>query len=43
VAEMRIAKSLVVATGRLDQGEYAVVDLRELTVEPGNLFERATA
>lgn len=43
VAEMRIAKSLVISTGRLDQGEYTVVNLRELTVEPGNLSERATA
>ena len=33
VAEERIGKSLVVSPGRLDQGEYAVVDLQELTVE----------
>lgn len=41
VSEMRIAKSLVVTPGRLDQGEYALVDLREVTVEPRNLSERA--
>ena len=33
VAEGRIGKSLIVSPGRLDQGEYAVVDLHELTVE----------
>lgn len=32
-AEMRIAKSLVVAPGRLDRDQYALVDLRELSVE----------
>jgi uncharacterized protein len=41
VAEMRIAKSLVISSGRLDQGEYALVDLRDLTVEPRNLSERS--
>ena len=30
---MRIAKSLVISPGRMDQGQYALVDLRELTVE----------
>jgi uncharacterized protein len=33
VAEMRIAKSLVVAPGRLDRDQYTLVDLRELSVE----------
>lgn len=33
VAEERIGKSLVVSPGRLDQGEYALVDLQDLTVE----------
>jgi uncharacterized protein len=33
VAEERIGKSLVVTPGRLDQGEYALVDLQELTVQ----------
>jgi uncharacterized protein len=32
-SEMRIAKSLVISPGRMDQGQYALVDLRELTVE----------
>lgn len=32
-AEMRIAKSLVVAPGRLDRDQYALIDLRELSVE----------
>ena len=31
--QMRIAKSLVVAPGRLDRDQYALVDLRELSVE----------
>jgi uncharacterized protein len=43
VTEMRIGKSLVVSPGRLDRGEYAVVDLRELTVELGDGAAQSTA
>src|SRR5918999_5309571 len=42
VAEERIGKSLVVSPGRLDQGEYALVDLYELTVEAAVPASEAT-
>jgi Icc-related predicted phosphoesterase len=43
VAEERIGKSLVVSPGRLDQGEYAVVDLQELTVEAASPASQPSA
>jgi uncharacterized protein len=41
-AEMRLAKTLVVSPGRMDQGQYALVDLRDLTVEAVTSAEQAT-
>ena len=35
VAEERLAKTLVVCPGRLDQGQYALIDLHDLSVEAG--------
>jgi Icc-related predicted phosphoesterase len=42
VTEARIAKSLVVSPGRLDQGQYALVDLHELTIDSPAVVEHAT-
>jgi uncharacterized protein len=42
VAEGWIGKSLVVSPGRLDQGEYALVDLQELSVEAASPAARMT-
>jgi uncharacterized protein len=41
-SEMRIAKTLVISPGRMDQRQYALVDLRELTVEAVTPAEQAT-
>jgi Icc-related predicted phosphoesterase len=41
-SEMRIAKTLVISPGRMDQGQYALVDLRELTVEAVTPSPQAT-
>ena len=43
VAEMRIAKSLVVSPGRLDRDQYALVNLRELSVELASPAAQTTA
>jgi uncharacterized protein len=40
VAEERLGKTLVVAPGRLDHGQYALIDLDDLSVEAGALAEQ---
>jgi uncharacterized protein len=40
-AEEKLAQSIVISPGRLDQGQYSLVDLREFSVEVGTLAEHA--
>lgn len=42
VTEERLAKTLVVSPGRLDRGQYAMIDLHDLTVEVGTVAAQAT-
>lgn len=37
VTEERLGKTLVVSPGRLDQGQYALIDLQDLSVDVGTL------
>jgi hypothetical protein len=41
VAEARLGKTLVVCPGRLEHGQYALIDLHDLEVEPRTLAEHA--
>jgi uncharacterized protein len=41
VAEERLAKTLVVCPGRLDRGQYALIDLDDLSVDVGTVAEYA--
>ena len=40
VAETRLGTTLVVRSGRLDQGEYALIDLHDLSVQPRTLGDQ---
>jgi uncharacterized protein len=42
VSEERLAKTLVVCPGRLDRGQYALIDLHDLSVEVGAVAMEAT-
>lgn len=42
VTEERLGKTLVVSPGRLDQGQYALIDLHDLSVDVGTLATPAT-
>jgi Icc-related predicted phosphoesterase len=42
VAETRLGTTLVVSPGRLDQGEYALIDLHDLSVQPRMLVDQAS-
>ena len=41
VAEERLAKTIVVCPGRLDQGQFALIDLKDRSVEVGTVAEAA--
>jgi uncharacterized protein len=41
VSEERLAKTLVVCPGRLDRGQYALIDLHDLSIEVGTVAEQA--
>ena len=42
VAETRLGRTLVVCPGRLEQGQYALIDLHELSVQARTLGEQAS-
>jgi Icc-related predicted phosphoesterase len=42
VAQRRLGTTLVVRPGRLDQGEYALIDLHGLSVQPRTLVDQAS-
>jgi Icc-related predicted phosphoesterase len=42
VTEERLAKTLVVSPGRIDRGQYALIDLHDLKVEVGTLAAQAS-
>lgn len=42
IAETRLGTTLVVRPGRLEQGEYALIDLHDLSVQPRTLVDQAS-
>ena len=42
VAETRLGTTLVVRPGQLEQGEYALIDRHDLSVEPRTLVDQAS-
>jgi Icc-related predicted phosphoesterase len=41
VSEERLGTTLVVSSGRIDRGQYAVIDLNDLAIEVGDVTEHA--